>query len=314
MIRPLLLAAASLLLAAQGPAPAPAPTAPTVISDPGGVIATAPEADWREIDIKSLVIFETSRGRLVLELAPDFAPAHIAAVRRLVALGRFDGGAITRVQDNYVIQWAARPQTAAEAAAPTSADKFDPLSSPLPAEYERSAIGLIFTPLGFTDPYAEAGFIKSWPAARDLKSQTVWLAHCYGMVGVGRDGPPDVGDGTELYAVIGHAPRHLDRNLAVIGRIVEGLDAHSSLPRGTAELGVYATEAERTPIIRAMLATNLPEPPRFQIMDTASASFVRYKAARANRSGFFVRPAAGLDLCNTQIPIRRIAAGRQATR
>ncbi len=296
MIRPLLLAAASLLLTAQAPIP------PATISDPGSVIATAPDADWREIETENLIVFETARGRLVFELAPDFAPAHIAAVRSLVAQGRFDGGAITRVQDNYVIQWAARPSEAAA------------VPEPLPAEYERAAEGLIFTPLGFTDPYAEAGFINSWPAARDLKTKTVWLAHCYGMVGVGRDGPPDVGDGTELYAVIGHAPRHLDRNLAVIGRIVEGLDAHSSLPRGTDPLGVYATTAERTPITRAMLAANLPEPPRFQVMDTASASFVRYKAARANRTGFFVRPAAGLDLCNTQIPVRRMAPGRQSLR
>jgi peptidylprolyl isomerase len=296
--RGLLLAAAALLLTAQ----APAPTSPAIIADPGGVIATAPDGDWREIETENLIVFETARGRMVLELAPDFAPAHIAAVRSFVAQGRFDGGAITRVQDNYVVQWAARP---AEVAAP---------ADPLPAEYERPAQGLIFTPLGFTDPYAEAGFINSWPAARDLKAKTVWLAHCYGMVGVGRDGPPDVGDGTELYAVIGHAPRHLDRNLAVIGRIVEGLDAHSSLPRGTDPLGVYATPAERTPITRAMLAANLPEPPRFQVMDTASASFVRYKAARANRTGFFVKPAQGLDLCNTQIPVRRLAPGRQSLR
>lgn len=305
MIRPLLLAAASVLITAQAPIP------PNIISDPGSVIATAPDADWREIKTENLVVFETSRGRFVLELAPDFAPAHIAAVRSLVAQGRFDGGAITRVQDNYVIQWAARPS---ETAAPEGQAPAPIPPEPLPPEYERPAEGLIFTPLGFTDPYAQAGFINSWPAARDLETKTVWLAHCYGMVGVGRDGPPDVGDGTELYAVIGHAPRHLDRNLAVIGRIVEGLDAHSSLPRGTAELGVYATQAERTPITRAMLAANLPEPPRFQIMDTASASFVRYKAARANRTGFFVRPAAGLDLCNTQIPVRRIAPGRQSTR
>lgn len=299
----MLLAAAAVLLSAQAPAPT------GTILDPSSVIAAAPAADWRPVALENMVIFETANGRMVLELAPAFAPMHIKAIRQFVAEGRFDRGAITRVQDNYVIQWAARPSSA-NANAPA-------LPIPLPAmppEYEQPDRGFVFTRLGFSDAYAEAGFINSWPAARDPETKTVWLAHCYGMVGVGRDAPPDVGDGTELYAVIGHAPRHLDRNIALVGRIIEGLDAHSSLPRGTAALGVYATEAERTPIVRAMLATNMPEPPRFEVMDTASASFARYKAARANRSGFFVRPAGRLDLCNTQIPVRRMAAGEQRTR
>lgn len=292
MSRRLALAAAALFLAGQAPAPtSPAPTPPTVISDPGGVIASAPATDWRDIAPEDLIVFETARGRFIIQLAPAFAPAHVAAVRALIAEGRFNGGAITRVQDNYVIQWAARPDPAARPA-------------PLPAEYDRPEAGLSFTPLGFADSYAEAGFIDSWPVARDRGQGKVWLAHCYAMVGVGREGPPDVGDGSELYAVIGHAPRHLDRNLAVIGRIISGIEAHASLPRGTDALGVYATEDERTPITRAYPATTMPAPPRFQVMDTASASFAAYKAARANRTGFFVRPASGLDLCNTQIPIR----------
>ncbi len=293
MIRAALLAAASLLLVAQSPAPA--------IADPGSVIAAAPAGDWRPVELENIIVFETARGRMVLELAPAFAPMHIKTIRQLVAEGRFDGGAITRVQDNYVVQWAARPRPADAPALPI------PLP-PLPAEYEMPEQGFVFTKLNFADPYAEAGFIDSWPAGRDPRTKTVWLAHCYGMVGVGREAPPDVGDGTELYAIIGHAPRHLDRNLAVVGRIIEGLDAHASLPRGTAALGVYASEAERTPVTRATLGTNLTDPPRFEVMDTDSASFARYKAARANRTGFFVRPAGGLDLCNVQVPVRRAAA------
>jgi peptidylprolyl isomerase len=291
----------------SAPVSAQAPVSPGVISDPGGVIAAAPAGDWRPVALENIVVFETPLGRMVLELAPAFAPIHIKAIRQFVAEGRFDSGAITRVQDNYVIQWAARPRAADAPALPI------PLPE-MPPEYEQPEQGFVFTRLGFSDAYADAGFIDSWPAARDPETKTVWLAHCYGMVGVGRDAPPDVGDGTELYAVIGHAPRHLDRNLAVVGRIIEGLDAHTSLPRGTAALGVYATQGERTPITRAMLGSNLPEPPRFEVMDTASASFARYKAARANRTGFFVRPAGGLDLCNTQIPVRRMAPGAQRTR
>ncbi|GGI69655.1 hypothetical protein GCM10007973_03390 [Polymorphobacter multimanifer] len=176
MTRVALLAAASLLLTAQAPAPTPA----TTITDPGSVLANAPADDWRPVDIENIVVFETTRGRMVLELAPAFAPMHIKAIRQFVAEGRFDGGAITRVQDNYVVQWAARPRPADAPALPI------PLP-PLPAEYEMPAQGFVFTRLEFADPYAEAGFIDGWPAGRDPRTKTVWLAHCYGMVGVGRE-------------------------------------------------------------------------------------------------------------------------------
>ncbi len=131
------------------------------------------------------------------------------------------------------------------------------------------------------------------------------------MVGVGRDMPPNAGDGSELYAVIGHAPRHLDRNIAVVGRVIEGIEWLSSLPRGTEALGVYASEAEQVPIASVRLASELPaaEQPRFEYLATESASFARYADARANRRDpFFVRPAAGADICNVPTPIRRVAA------
>jgi len=68
------------------------------------------------------------------------------------------------------------------------------------------------------------------------------------MVGVGRGLSPDTGSGAELYVVIGHAPRHLDRNIALVGRVVEGMEHLSSLPRGAGALGFYEEPEERTPI------------------------------------------------------------------
>ncbi|GGD98963.1 peptidyl-prolyl cis-trans isomerase [Polymorphobacter glacialis] len=278
----------ALLLAAPPP---PIPTAPP---SPTDIAASAPPSAWRPIPPENLLLLETPRGTLAIELAPDFAPAHIAAIKSLIAQGRFNGGNITRVQDNYVVQWAARP-----------APQGTPKPAPLPAEYERPAAGLTITPLGNPDTYAEAGFANGWPVAQDKTTNTAWLAHCYAAVGVGRDNPPDTGDGSELYAVIGHAPRHLDRNITVVGRVVEGLPAYASLPRGTGDIGFYKTPAEYTPITRVRLAANIPGAPRFEVMDTTSKTFADYKAARANRTGFFIRPAAAVDLCNVQVPVRR---------
>ena len=133
-----------------------------------------------------------------------------------------------------------------------------------------------------------------------------WPIHCYGAVGVGRDMPPDTGSGAELYAVIGTPPRQLDRNLAIIGRVISGMEHLSSLPRGTGDMGFYKTAAERTPILSVRLGSELPHPPHFQYLGTESASFARYADARANRrDAFYVTPAGGADICNVPVPIRR---------
>ena len=131
------------------------------------------------------------------------------------------------------------------------------------------------------------------------------------MVGVGRNLSPDTGSGAELYTVIGHAPRHLDRNMALVGRTIEGIEHLSSLPRGTSALGFYESEAERTPIRSVRLASALPkgDQPRFEYLSTESESFAKYADARANRRDpFFIKPAGGADVCNIPVPVRRLAA------
>ncbi|WP_353218310.1 peptidylprolyl isomerase [Sandarakinorhabdus sp.] len=255
------------------------------------IAAKAPAAHWLAIDPDDIMVMDSAAGRMVIQLAPSFAPAHVAAIKALVREGRFDGGRIVRVQDNYVVQWAARP---------------DPLwkPAPLPAEYERPAAGLTFTPSPYADTYAEAGFVGGWQAARDSKAGTVWLAHCYAAVGVGRENPPDTGDGSELYTVIGHGPRHLDRNIANVGRVLSGIEPHAALPRGSEAIGFYKDEAARVKISRVRLASQIAGFPRWQMMDTGSASFAAVNTARANRTGFFVRPAGAADLCTLKVPVR----------
>jgi peptidylprolyl isomerase len=125
------------------------------------------------------------------------------------------------------------------------------------------------------------------------------------MVGVGRNLSPDTGTGAELYTVIGHAPRHLDRNIALVGRVISGIEHLSSLPRGTAALGVYATPAEHVPITSIRLGNEVAGLPRYQYLSTESGSFAAYAYARANRKdAFFNVPAGGADICNIPVPVR----------
>lgn len=279
--------------------PAPVESAP----DPSAVVAESAAGDWRAIDPDDLLLLDLADGsRVAIELAPQFAPVHVANIRAFARASWWDGASVYRVQDNYVAQWG-------------NGDSEVPLPDGVvrtpPAEYTRGLDGLSVRPLGFPDSYAPmAGHAAGWPLGYDPVSGEAWLAHCYGAVGVGRDLSPDTGTGGELYAVIGHAPRHLDRNIAVVGRVIDGIAALSANPRGTGNLGFYdAEKGERAvPIARARLASALPdaERPHYEAMRTDTQAFAAYVTGRANRGGpFFIRPAGGIDLCNVNVPVRR---------
>ena len=291
-MRTIFLLAASTLLAA---APPTKPKTPT------DIVAAAPASAWKDVDPDDLMVIDLRNGgRVIIQLAPQFAPVHVANIRALAKGGWWSGAGIYRVQDNYVVQWG---NNETEKPFPTGV-----VEKP-PAEYHRTLKGLTVRPLGYADDYApKAGFASGWPVGYDPKAGTANLAHCYGYVGVGRDLSPDTGTGGELYAVIGHAPRHLDRNIAVVGRVIEGIERLSSLPRGTEALGFYKDESMQVPIAMVRLASEIPaaERPAYQHMDTQSASFGAYVKGRANRKDdFFIRPAGGVDLCNAAVPVRK---------
>jgi peptidylprolyl isomerase len=287
----LLITAAALLVGA-----APAKKLPT----PTDIVNGAPAGAWRTIPADDLLVMELkSGGRVVLQLAPQFAPVHVANIRALARGNYWDGATIYRVQDAYVVQWGLNESDRGFPAGVTAKP---------PAEYTRPLKGLAVRPLGYADPYAPgAGFVSGWTVAYNARGNWANLAHCYGSVGVGRDLSPDTGTGGELYAAI--APlRHLDRNIAVVGRVIDGMANLSALPRGTEALGFYKDKAQYVPIASVRLASDMPaaERPAFEYLDTSSASFARYLRIRANRhDDFYIRPAGGVDLCNVTVPVRK---------
>ena len=242
-MRSLLLITASALLIGAAPA--------QKLLTPNDIVKAAPESAWKTIPADDLMVMDLRNGgRVVIQLAPAFAPVHVANIKALARGGYWDGATVYRLQDNYVAQWGLnesdRPWPRGVVAKP-------------PAEYTRPLKGLAVTPLGSPAAYAPgAGFVDGWPVAYSRKAGWAELAHCYGSVGVGRDLAPDTGTGGELYAVIGHAPRQLDRNIALVGRVVEGIDRLSSLPRGTGDLGFYTDKAQYVPIASIRLASDIP--------------------------------------------------------
>jgi len=264
------------------------------------VMESAQPTDWRRPDPENTLYLELPAGRVIIELAPRFAPAHVANIKALARDKFFDGLPVARVQDNFVAQWGdADKQRPTEAAARKLADEtIIPWNKSLP-----------IVKLPDTDGYApETGWLDGFPVGIERKpSGQVWMTHCSGVLGVGRDNWPDNGSGAELYVVIGQAPRQLDRNIVVAGRVLRGIELLSSLPRGTAELGYYEKPEQRTLITRARVAADVPESERtaLEVLRTDTPLFTKYVEARRNRrDDWYLVPAGHTDVCSISVPVR----------
>ncbi len=332
MIRPVLLCAASLLLAS--PVAAQEQAEPPT---PGSVVAASHPAEWRQIAPENLMVMDLAPDaqgqprRVIIQLiSPPFSQPWVENIRRLARAHWWDGKSIYRVVDNWVVQWGGGdpeldmdpgplPQgVTAPRASYDSSQRSQAIQDAL--RKQESAVDDLLTRMRGermigslrqaygSDPYAgRTGFVEGWPFAASDTEMLAWPVHCYASVGVARDLAPDTGTGSELYAVIGHAPRQLDRNIAVVGRVIDGIEHLSVLPRGTAEAGVYATRQEDTPILSVRLAEEMADPPAYEYLSTVSATFARYVEVKANRhDAFYEQPAGGIDICNVNVPIRAV--------
>ena len=273
------------------------------------ILDAAPASAWRTPDPENTLYLELASGRVVIELAPGFAPEHVANIRTLAKEGYWDGLAVIRVQDNYVVQWG-DPND--DDPAQKSGKPLGSAKAKLPAEFERGSEGVPFVRLPDADGWApQVGFSDGFPAARDPAEGKAWLAHCYGMVGAGRDVAPDSSNATSLYVVTGQSPRMLDRNITVVGRVIDGIERLTVLPRGTGPLGFYEDPAQNVPITSVKLASDVPENERshLQLLRTDSATFAELVESRRNRRDeWYHRPAGHIDLCNVPLPVREAPA------
>ena len=320
----LLIADAPAVLAQASAHQAAGRTAPSPLA-PSEIVGQAPKADWTAIPASDLLVMDLApdaKGkprRVVIQLMPPpFSQGWIGNIRILAKAHWWDGLSINRVQDNYVVQWGdanaddkvkAKALPAGLVTMPESAYtfKFDP------TRYRQLPTGRFDTMSG-SAPWSVwvsrfgDGLVEGFPSGFEYGK--AWPIHCYGMVGVGRDLSPNTGSGAELYVVIGHAPRHLDRNIALVGRVIEGIEFLSSLPRGHGALGFYDLEQgdERVTITSIRPGTEVQALPAYEYLSTESRSFAKYADARANRRDpFFIRPAGGADICNIPVPVRRVA-------
>jgi peptidylprolyl isomerase len=265
--------------------------------------AEPPEDAWRTPDPANLLYMELATGRVIIELAPAFAPEHTGNIRTLAHEHFWDGTSIYRSQDNFVVQFGDP-----DGDEPAKAKSLGSAKKHLPAEFHRDAKGLQFDKLPDSDGWApEVGFVDGFNAGRDPKTGKAWLAHCYGSVGAGRNNADDSSTGAELYVVIGQSPRQLDDNITVVGRVLQGMELLSTIRRGPPPMGFYENAAERAPIKSIRLASDLPAAERtpLQVLRTDTQYFRDSVESRRNRiDDFYKRPAGHIDLCNVRATVR----------
>ena len=270
---------------------------------PASVIEASTAEDWCTPAPENLLHMQLPSGEVVFELAPDFAPGHVENLRKLVADKYFDQLAVIRSQDNYVAQWG-DPNSGTD-----EAKSMGKAAAELEPEFYRTAAGAGIVPIISRDPYADiVGFAKGFAAGADSGSAArAWLTHCYGALGVGRGMAANSGNASSLYVVTGHAPRHLDRNVTLIGRALSGMEHLSSLPRGTGTLGFYETPEEAVTITSIRLGSELPaeQQSKLEVMRTDTQTFKDYVQSRTYRlNEWFLDKTGKIGVCNVGVPVR----------
>jgi len=273
--------------------------------DPGG---------WRKVDPANLLLIETKYGTTAVELAPAFAPNHVARMHALAAAHFYDGTTFYRVIEGFVAQGGVGEDTAATKDKPKDPG-IEKKWPALKAEFERPwGQDTKFTALGSPDLFAkQTGHVGGFPVGRDPKTKTEWIIHCPGTFAFARDDKADTAT-TEFYVVIGEAPRRLDRNLTAFGRVIDGMDYLQKLQRGdpSVDNGVIADKTKQDAIVSIKFATDIPEAqrPAYEVMRTDTKTFAAWKAKKKNPApGFYVRqPPPVLDICLAPVPSRKVAA------
>jgi peptidylprolyl isomerase len=259
-------------------------------------LALAEDPTWREVDPQNLVFMDLFEGQVVIELNPTFAPKTVQQFRQLVQDRFYEGLSFYRVIDGFVAQGG------------DGSDLGERSNIPLiEAEFEREwSEDFVYMPAQKPDFFApETGFIDGFAVGRDPDQGTAWLTHCPGVIAMARNDGAD-SSRTDFYIVIGQAPRYLDRNMNVFGRVIHGMDVVQRVRRGAAaDNGIISDDTASSRIRSIRLAGEVPEEERLQayVLDTSSKGFADLlRDRRERRQRFFHRkPPQVLDVC--QVPM-----------
>lgn len=233
-----------------------APSAPALTMDD---VNAAPE-DWREVDADNLLIFETTKGRIVIEMLPEVAPKHVEQFRAIAKSGDFDGTTFHRVIDDFMAQggdiFALKGR---ESGLPNIPAEFTFRRNP--AEMPVNLKG--------NPQEAKQGLYKGFPIATQSQflaemtadgSVDSWVLHCPGVVSTARTNDPN--SANSQFFLMRYKGDHLDKTYTAWGRVLEGFDVVRAIKIGPEPNG---SPIENPDILnKAYMATQMPESERIK--------------------------------------------------
>tara|TARA_R110002167_G_scaffold310429_1_gene515309 strand:+ start:34445 stop:35314 length:870 start_codon:yes stop_codon:yes gene_type:complete len=254
------------------------------------------DQQWRALDLNNTILLTLPHGNVVIELAPQFSPKHVAQFSALVKKSFYDGTKFYRVIDGFVAQ--AGPKDGGEK------DKSVPILA-IEGQFlldEKQP----FTPVQSNDLFALKTGFKDGFALASNNNDSAWLTHCPGTLAMARGNEADSAS-SHFYFVIGQAPRYLDKIMTIFGRVVYGMQHIQAIKRTSTIEGEYAVDSrEHTPIVSMKLMSDVPKKDRIiiEVENTESTNFTeRLVKRRARPDAFFYKkPPTVLDVC--QVPIR----------
>lgn len=256
----------------------------------------ATDQQWRALDLNNTVLLTLPHGKVVIELAPQFSPKHVAQFSALVKKSFYDGAKFYRVIDGFVAQGGPEDGSDKDKSAPILA-----IEGQFSTDKNWS-----FTPVQADDLFAaKTGFKTGFSLASD-NHNSAWLTHCPGTLAMARGNEADSAS-SHFYFVIGQAPRYLDKIMTIFGRVVYGMAHIQAIQRTSVIEGEYAIDSrEHTPIVSMKLMADVPVKERIiiEVENTESAAFAERLVKRRARENefFYQKPPPVLDVC--QVPVR----------
>lgn len=260
---------------------------------PLAVLAAAGEEDWRPIDLENTLIMDLPTGPVIIELRKDFAPAHVAQIKKLTREKFYDGLYFHRVIEGFMAQGG---DPVGDGTGGSKLPNIEP-------EFARDTKDVDgFTAIGRDRIAARVGFVDGMPVAAEPESLrsfvtdravTVWGVHCPGVMSMARASAPNSAN-SQFFLMIGDSRLNLDQRYTTWGLILDGYENSRRIARGE-------PPARPTPIVRMRIAADVPkdEQPDIQVLSTNSETFKQY----VERSGW-VKDGLVRDLCNVKAPRR----------
>jgi peptidylprolyl isomerase len=227
---------------------------------------------YRAVDPQDLLVIQTTKGRVLLELRPDVAPKHVARVKLLARKGYYDTDVFYRVITDYIAQTGQKNVGGVSASG----------EGTLPAEFT-------FRAEGFTPVPPSAGFLGSLPTGRGTDG-VLWVKYCPGVAAMAHYESEDSAD-SQFFLMLGRVP-DLEKTFTAWGRVVSGLEVVKSL-----NLGEPPADPDR--MVTVKVAADLPEAsrPKVEIAEIGSESFTAAIAAAKTARGM------AFGVCDVQVPV-----------